>query len=58
MRHQSIDRDIERQHLVSDSLLRHIRILETDTLEIERLARQNFGMIKPGEEVYFTDKKK
>ena len=58
MRQQSIDREIERQRLVTDSLLRHIRILETDTLEIERLARQNYGMVKPGEVVYFIEEKK
>ncbi len=58
MRQKSIDREIEQQHVVTDSLLRHIRILETDTMEIERLARQNYGMVKPGEVVYFIEDKK
>ncbi|MFN8361869.1 MAG: septum formation initiator family protein [Candidatus Kapaibacterium sp.] len=58
MRQKTIEREIVRQRIVTDSLLRHIRILETDTLEIERLARQNYGMIKPGEVVYFIEGKK
>lgn len=58
MRQKTIEREIDRQRIVTDSLLRHIRILETDTLEIERLARQNYGMIKPGEVVYFIEGKK
>ena len=57
-RELSIERQIERQHTITDSLLHHINILKTDTLEIERLARINYGMIKPGETVYFRDTSK
>jgi len=35
-----------------DSLRSVIHILETDTVELERLARERFGYIRPGEEVF------
>lgn len=35
-----------------DSLRSVIQILETDTVELERLARERFGYIRPGEEVF------
>lgn len=37
----------------NDSLRRLIKTLETDTLELERIAREKYGMIKPDEKVYF-----
>jgi cell division protein FtsB len=41
-----------RQRSVSDSLRSVIRILETDTTEIERLARERYGYVREGEEVF------
>jgi cell division protein FtsB len=41
-----------RQRTVSDSLRSVIRILETDTTEIERLARERYGYVREGEEVF------
>lgn len=32
--------------------------MKNDTLEIERLAREKYGMIKQGEKVIFINKKK
>jgi cell division protein FtsB len=48
---------IEQEQSVHDSLLLRRRILLNDSLEIERIAREHFGLIKPGEEVYIIIKK-
>ncbi len=37
---------------LSDSLSIRIRKLEYDTLEIERLARELYGMVKPNEKLF------
>jgi cell division protein FtsB len=41
--------------LEQDSLRNVIRSLESDTLLIERLAREKYGMIKPGERVFIIN---
>lgn len=38
-----------------DSLRLFIHQLETDTLLLEQLARERYGMIKSGEQVFITD---
>lgn len=38
---------------IRDSITKRIELLKTDIIEVERIARENFGMIKPGEKVYF-----
>ncbi len=43
---------LSQQRGVSDSLRKVIRKLETDTTEIERLARERYGYVRPGEEVF------
>ena len=43
---------IERLTLEVDSLKRFARQLETDRRLLERLARENLGMIRPGEFLY------
>jgi cell division protein FtsB len=50
----NIDNDINYQHHIRDSLKSIIKRLEKDDAEIERLARERYGMIKPGEEVLFV----
>jgi cell division protein FtsB len=42
---------------IQDSMRRRISILERDTFELERLAREQYGMIKPGEQVFIIRKK-
>ncbi len=49
--HERIDAAQERR----DSLETAIERLHSDTLYIERLARERFGMIRPGERVYLLD---
>lgn len=41
-----------------DSLEQRIKLLETDSLEIERIAREFYGLVKEGEEIYAITKKK
>ncbi len=43
---------ISQEQKNADSLQKIIKKLRTDTLEIERIAREKYGMIKPGEEVF------
>lgn len=46
--------DIEMKR--KDTLNQRIKKLLTDTIEIERIAREKYGMIKPGEEVIVIDR--
>lgn len=47
---------IEAQKSTADSLRRYTKALLYDTIEIERIARERYGMIKPGEKVYIIRK--
>ncbi|MFM8770872.1 MAG: septum formation initiator family protein [Candidatus Kapaibacterium sp.] len=49
------------QHFVllqntADSLRRQKHILETDSTEIERLARERYGYVRPNEEVFIINR--
>jgi len=44
---------VNNQHMLSDSLHDAIKRLRKDTMEIERLARERYGMIKPNEQILF-----
>lgn len=44
--------EIARVRAQEDSLRKVIQHLQSDTLLIEKLAREKYGMIKPGETVY------
>lgn len=48
---------INQEKLVQDSLLKTINQLKNDTLEIERIAREKFGMKRPGEKLFLVPKK-
>lgn len=45
--------EINQLKQTSDSLSKEINLLKYDTNRIEKAARENYGMIKPGEKVYF-----
>lgn len=45
--------EVERQR--TDSLQRKIEALTTDTVLIEKIARERYGMLKPGEEAYIIE---
>lgn len=48
---------INQEKLVQDSLVKSIDQLKNDTLEIERIAREKFGMKRPGEKLFLVPKK-
>jgi cell division protein FtsB len=43
---------VDAMRAVEDSLRKAVRRLETDSTEIERLARERYGFVRPGEEVF------
>jgi cell division protein FtsB len=52
-----LDKQIQVQKNIRDSIKNNIIKLTYDTTEIERIAREKYGMIKPNEEVYHIKKK-
>jgi len=44
--------ELARLRHVNDSLIAWVDSLETDSTTLERFAREHFGMIRPGEELY------
>ena len=48
---------INREKHIKDSLNKTIMNLRNDTLEIERLAREKYGMKRPGEKIYLVPKR-
>lgn len=42
----------------TDTIMNRLKLLETDTFEIEKLARELYGLVKEGEEIYVVSKKK
>jgi len=46
---------IENENSLNDSLNNLKHTLLNDTFEIERIAREKYGFIKEGEEIYFID---
>jgi cell division protein FtsB len=53
---KSFDKRISYELSRQDSLKRTVKKLTNDTLEIERIAREHYGMLKPGEKVYIIKK--
>ena len=47
-----LEQSIKREEVRSDSLKRKIEQLKYDSLEIEKIARVYYGMLKPGEKLY------
>ena len=43
---------------IRDSILRQIKLMEQDSTEIERIARERYGMKKPGEKIFYYRNKK
>lgn len=52
LQHDEIYEEVYRQRATSDSLRSEIQRLRTDTAAIERLARERYGMVRPGEHIY------
>ncbi len=54
---KKLKKKIEAIEKENDSLKQKIHKLETDPKEIERIAREKYGMTKEGEEVYIIKEK-
>jgi cell division protein FtsB len=54
-RKADLERQIEIETARRDSLKAEIRKMKHDEYEIEKIAREKYGMIKPGEKVYYLD---
>ncbi len=52
MHHDEVYQEVFHQRAVGDSLRGEIDRLRTDTASIERLARERYGMVRPGERIY------
>jgi cell division protein FtsB len=48
-----VEADVVRAKFVEDSLRGYIKTLTYDTLEIEKIAREQYGMIRENEEVIY-----
>jgi cell division protein FtsB len=54
----TIKKNITQERNIRDSLYKEIGQLKNNKTKIERIAREKYGMIKPGEKVYIFDKGK
>jgi cell division protein FtsB len=46
--------EIQKMKAENEALRRHVARLESDPATIEKIARERYGMIKPGESVYMV----
>ncbi len=51
----SLHRGLYRDRATSDSLKMEIARIKADTTAVERLARERYGMVRPGETIYKVD---
>lgn len=51
-RYDRVHEELYHERRMGDSLQREIAHLKNDTLAVEKLARERFGMARPGERVY------
>lgn len=49
-----VEAEVIRAKFIEDSLRGYIKILTYDTLEIEKIAREQYGMIRQNEEVIYV----
>ncbi len=54
---QKLETTIKNYNNEIDSLNKRLEILTNDDFELEKLAREKFGLIKPGEKIYFVEQK-
>ncbi len=48
---------IESEKRANDSLKKRLKLLKTDTLYIEQVAREKYGLVKPNEKVFIMKDK-
>ena len=52
LRRDQLSEQVQQQRAVGDSLRSEIQHLKTDTAAVEKLARERYGMVRPGERIY------
>ncbi len=52
-----IIQNTENQKKLKDSLLQRIQLISNDKYEVEKIARKNYGLVKPHENVYIVRQK-
>ncbi len=52
---QRITTELEREEAIADSLAHDIERLKNDSSAIEKVARERYGMIRPGEQIYTVE---
>ncbi len=57
-RNSDLKQELSYEEKVKDSLYNEINKLRYDTAEIEKIAREKFGMKKPNEKIYIIPQKK
>lgn len=57
MKKKELSAKIEQKKNISDSLKKEILKIKTDSTEIERIAREKYGMKKPHEKIYIIKEK-
>jgi cell division protein FtsB len=51
-----LEKELIQHQQITNSMNIAIKKLKLDTLEIERIAREKYGMTKPNEDVYYIKK--
>lgn len=54
-RHDRVEQELLLEEKQRDSLQTEIDRLKTDTHAIEKVARERYGMVRPGEKIYTVD---
>lgn len=52
---EDVKESIQESEAERDSMMLEIDMMESDVYTIERVAREEYGMIKPGEEIFVLD---
>lgn len=55
---KEIQGKIAKEKAKADSLAKRVRVLQYDTMEVERIAREIYGMVKPNEKIYIYKSQK
>ena len=58
MQRDDLNNKIITEKKINDSLKNEKRIIENNLYEIEKIARESYGMLKPGEKIYIIKNSK
>jgi len=58
LKRSNLEQEIQAELIRKDSINNYIIKLKSDTLQIEKIAREKYGMIRPKEQVFFIEELK